>query len=71
MMIRACAQPQSTPFQLPKRLARARRVAESKRMDTFREIHEALKKTAKEETEMIKGFLKLKEEEEVEVEIVE
>jgi len=69
-MIRACSQPQPAPFQLPKRLARARRIAESKRMDTFREIHEALKKTAKDETEMLKGFLKLKEEE-VEVEISE
>lgn len=43
-------------FRLPKRLARARRVAESKRLDTFREVHEALKKTAREEQAFIKDF---------------
>lgn len=43
-------------FRLPKRLARARRVAESKRMDSFREIHEALKKTAKDEQAFVKDF---------------
>jgi len=59
MLVRACAtpQPQSQP-RLPKRLARARRVMESKRMDSFRNIHEALKKTAKEEQEFLKGFFK-------------
>jgi len=45
-------------FKLPKRVARARRVMESKRLDSFREIHEALKKTAKEEQEFLKGFFK-------------
>lgn len=44
------------PIRLPKRLSRARRVAESKRMDTFREIHEALKKTAKDEQAFVKDF---------------
>lgn len=53
--IRACATPQPK-FQLPKRLARARRVAESKRLDTLRDLHEALKKTAKDEHEFVKGF---------------
>ena len=59
LLVRACAtpQPQSQP-RLPKRLARARRVMESKRMDSFRSIHEALKKTAKEEQEFLKGFFK-------------
>jgi len=59
MMICACASPQPI-FKLPKRLARQRRIAESKRMDTFREIHEALKQTAKKEQE----FLKPKEDDE-------
>jgi len=45
-------------FKLPKRVARARRVMESKRLDSFREIHEALKKTAREEQEFLKGFFK-------------
>ena len=50
----ACSAPQ--PPALPKRLARARRVMESKRLDSFKEIHEALKKTAKEEQEFLKTF---------------
>ena len=55
--IRACATPEpKKAFALPKRLARARRVAESKRMDTFREIHESLKKTAKSEQEFVRDF---------------
>ena len=58
LVIRACATPQSDRPRLPRRLARARRVMESKRMDTFRDIHEALKKTAKEEQEFVKGFFK-------------
>lgn len=45
-------------FKLPKRVERARRVMESKRLDSFREIHEALKKTAKDEQEFVKGFFK-------------
>lgn len=58
LTIRCCAQPpkHESAFKLPKRLARARRVAESKRMDTFREIHTALKKTANDETEFLKAF---------------
>jgi len=59
LLVRACAtpEPKSQPvFKLPKRMARARRVAESKRMDSFKEIHEALKKTAKEEQQFVKDF---------------
>jgi len=59
LLVRACAapEPKTQPvIKLPKRLARARRVAESKRMDSFKEIHEALKKTAKEEQQFIKDF---------------
>lgn len=59
LSIRACASPSDKkPLALPKRVARARRVMESKRMDSFREIHEALKKTAKEEKEFLDGFFK-------------
>ena len=64
MMIRACASPQPI-FKMPKRLARQRRIAESKRMDTFREIHEALKQTAKKEQEFIQEFLKPKDDDDV------
>ena len=63
LTLRCCASKPDGPktFRMPKRLTRARRVAESKRMDTFREIHEALKKTAREETEFVKGFFKMDE----------
>jgi len=53
-MIVAC----SSPFKLPPRLARQRRIAEAKRMDTFRQFHEALKRTAKDEQEFIKELIK-------------
>ena len=58
LTIRCCAQPQKHEggFKLPKRVSRARRVAEAKRMETFREIHTALKKTANDEAEFIKAF---------------
>ena len=59
LLVRACAAPDTKTqpaFKLPKRLARARRVAESKRMDSFKEIHEALKKTAKQEQAFIRDF---------------
>lgn len=54
--IRACATPEPKKPMLPKRVARARRVMESKRMDTFREVHETLKKTAKSEQAFIRDF---------------
>ena len=56
LSIRACATPEPKKPMLPKRLARARRVMESKRMDTFREVHESLKKTAKSEQAFIRDF---------------
>jgi hypothetical protein len=57
LTITACSsKPSPGVFKLPKRVARARRVAESKRMDTFREIHESLKKTAKDEVAFVKDF---------------
>ena len=59
LCVSACAtpEPKAQPaFKLPKRLARARRVAESKRMDNLKEFHEALKKTAKDEQAFVKDF---------------
>jgi hypothetical protein len=56
LSIRACATPDPKKPMLPKRVARARRVMESKRMDTFREVHESLKKTAKSEQEFLRDF---------------
>jgi hypothetical protein len=58
LTVRACATPEQPKkaFALPKRVARARRVMESKRMDTFREIHESLKKTAKSEQAFLRDF---------------
>jgi hypothetical protein len=59
LRVRACAtpEPKAQPvFKMPKRLARARRVAESKRMDNLKEFHEALKKTAKDEQAFVKDF---------------
>ena len=56
LSIRACATPEPKKPMLPKRVARARRVMESKRMDTFREVHESLKKTAKSEQAFIRDF---------------
>ena len=53
-----CAEPQKHQIRLPKRVARARRVMESKRLDSFREVHEALKKTAREEQAFLKDFFK-------------
>jgi hypothetical protein len=58
MMIRACAQPPQPIFKLSPRLARQRRIAESKRMDTFRVIHEALKETAKKEQAFLADIFK-------------
>jgi hypothetical protein len=59
MLVRACASPtDKTPLALPKRVARARRVMESKRMDSFRTLHDTLKKTAKEEKEFVDSFFK-------------
>ncbi|NBX49053.1 hypothetical protein EBT25_03755 [bacterium] len=57
--VRACQQPpKDNKPALPKRVARARRIMESKRLDSFREIHESLKKTAKDEQEFVKSFFK-------------
>jgi hypothetical protein len=57
MLVRACSTPQPER-PMPRRLTRVRRMMESKRMDTFRSIHEALKKTANEEQEFVKAFFK-------------
>ena len=54
--VRACASPSDKkPLALPKRVARARRVTEPKRMAS---IHEILKKAGKEENEFVDSFFK-------------
>jgi hypothetical protein len=53
----ATPDPKARPVvKLPKRVARARRVAESKRLDNLRNFHDAIKKTAHEETRFVKDF---------------
>ena len=55
---RCCAtpKPDQPAFRLPKRLERIRRVSESKRLDSLKAFHEALKKTAKDEHAFVKDF---------------
>ena len=68
LTIRACStQPtENAPaFKLPKRMARARRVMESKRMDSFKSFHDALVKTAKDEQAFLKDLFKPRKDEEV------
>jgi hypothetical protein len=57
LTIRCCAPPPPREgLRLPKRIERIRRVAESKRLDSLKEFHEALKKTAKDEHAFVKDF---------------
>jgi hypothetical protein len=54
-----CCKPESDgpkTFKLPKRLARARRVLESKRMENLKAFHEALVKASKDEQEFVKSI---------------
>jgi len=58
LSVRACTTP--PPKQqpaLPKRISRIRRVMESKRMDSLKEFHESLKKTAKNEVQFVQDLL--------------
>jgi hypothetical protein len=59
-VVRCCKPEAEGPktFKLPKRVARARRVAEGKRMDSLKALHEALVKTGKEEQAFVKDFFK-------------
>lgn len=68
LTIRACStKPTETgpAFKLPKRMARARRVMESKRMDNLKGFHDALVKTAKEEQKFLQELFKPRPDEEV------
>ena len=62
MMIVCCSTPSPKPtedtskFRIPKRLQRVRRVFESKRMDSFKNLHENLVKTANDEKEFLKSI---------------
>lgn len=58
LSVRACTTPppkQQQPV-MPKRISRIRRVMESKRMDSLKEFHESLKKTAKDEVQFVQDF---------------
>jgi hypothetical protein len=57
LMIRACApEPVRPAFRIPKRLARARKIAETKRIDNMREFHVALRKAGRQEQEIAREF---------------
>ena len=57
LMIRACApEPVRPAFRIPKRLARARKIAETKRIDNMREFHAALRKAGRQEQEIAREF---------------
>jgi ribosome recycling factor len=59
LSVRACANPEPNVIKivLPKRLARIRRSVETKRLESLKQFHESLKKTAKEETDLVKELL--------------
>ena len=59
LSVRACANPEPNVIKivLPKRMTRIRRTVETKRLDSLKQFHESLKKTAKEETDIIKELL--------------
>jgi hypothetical protein len=59
LSVRACTTPPPKQQQpaLPKRVSRIRRVMESKRMDSLKEFHESLKKTAKNEVQFVQDLL--------------
>jgi hypothetical protein len=56
LSIRACATPEPKKPMLPKRVARARRVMESKRMESFRMLQDKLKEVSKSEKDLIKSL---------------
>ena len=66
MMITACAS-KPGPFKLPPRLARQRRIVESKRMETFRDLSAKLKEISRKERQFIADLIKP----ETEVEILD
>jgi hypothetical protein len=60
MLTISCCTPKphddSAKFRIPKRLARVRRVFETKRMDSFKDLHEKIVKTVNEEKEFLKNL---------------
>jgi len=57
LMIRACApEPVRPAFRLPKRLVRARKIAETKRLANLHEFHVALRKAGRQEQEIAREF---------------
>ena len=53
-MITACAKP--GPFKIPNRIARMKRIAESKRMDTLKKLQESLLEVGEKDKELLKEF---------------
>ena len=57
MMINACAKPPASgPFKLPKRVARMKRVAESRRMESLKNLQESLMKVGEKDKELLEEF---------------
>jgi len=63
LTIRCCAQPPKHEggFKLPKRISRARRLAEVKRAESLREIRTAFKTTTNDEAEFIQAYFKTRD----------
>ena len=53
-MITACAKP--GPLKIPNRIARMKRIAESKRMDTLKKLQESLLEVGEKDKELLKEF---------------
>lgn len=54
MLLTVCAQ--NGPIRLPKRVARAKRAAESKRLDSFKDLREGLKMTIENEKKLFEEY---------------
>ena len=63
LTIHCCAQPPKHQggFKFPKRVSRAHRLAEVKRIETVREIQTVLKTTANDEAEFIQAYFKTRD----------
>lgn len=59
LTIRCCTQKpvdDTSKFRIPKRLQRVRRVFEGKRMDSFKELHDKIVKTAEDEKKFLQDL---------------
>lgn len=53
-MLTICAQ--NGPIRIPKRVARAKRAAESRRLDSFKDLRDGLKKTIENEKKLFEEY---------------